>query len=54
MIPTIDGLGPDGGNAHCSEKSDDGSKDQEYIVPESYVPKALLNILSIMDLAEQS
>jgi glutamate carboxypeptidase len=53
VIPTIDGLGPDGGNAHCSEKADDGSKDQEFILPDSYVPKALLNILSIMRLVEQ-
>ncbi len=49
-IPTIDGLGPDGGNAHCSERAADGSKDQEYILPASYVSKALLNALSIMHL----
>ncbi|MGD2049441.1 MAG: M20/M25/M40 family metallo-hydrolase, partial [Chloroflexota bacterium] len=30
-LPTIDGLGPAGGNAHCSERSQDGSKDQEYV-----------------------
>jgi glutamate carboxypeptidase len=52
-IPTVDGLGPDGGNAHCSERSDDGSKDQEYILPGSYVPKALMNILGIMRLVRQ-
>ena len=49
-VPTIDGLGPDGGNAHCSERSEDGSKDQEYVLPDSYVPKAVLNVLSIMSL----
>ena len=32
-IPTLDALGPAGGNGHCSEKSADGSKDQEYIIP---------------------
>ena len=52
-IPTIDGLGPDGGNAHCSERAEDGSKDQEYILPDSFAPKALMNILSIMRLAAQ-
>jgi glutamate carboxypeptidase len=53
MVPTIDGLGPDGGNAHCSERSDDGTKEQEYILPGSYVPKALMNSLSIMRLVKQ-
>jgi glutamate carboxypeptidase len=52
-IPTIDGLGPDGGNAHCSERSEDGSKDQEYILPDSFAPKALMNILGIMRLVRQ-
>ena len=50
QVPTMDGLGPDGGNAHCSERSDDGSKDQEYVFPESFGPKALLNCLAIMKL----
>lgn len=50
QVPTIDGLGPDGGNAHCSERSEDGSKDQEYMLPDSYVPKALLNLLAIKKL----
>ncbi len=52
-IPTIDGLGPDGGNAHCSERSEDGSKDQEFILPDSYVPKAVMNILSLMSLVSR-
>ena len=42
-LPTIDGLGPTGRNAHCSEQSADGGKEQEYVVPASFVPKALLN-----------
>ncbi len=50
QVPTIDGLGPDGGNAHCSERQEDGSKDQEFILPDSYVPKALLNAAAIMKL----
>lgn len=49
-FPTIDGLGPVGSNAHCSEQSDDGSKEQEYVLRSSFVPKALLNTLSILKL----
>ena len=49
-IPTIDGLGPLGANAHCSERRDDGSKDQEYVRSSSFVPLALLNTLAILRL----
>lgn len=49
-LPTIDGLGPAGGNAHCSERSEDGSKDQEYVLTSSFVPKALLNTMAILHL----
>ena len=51
-IPTIDGLGPVGGNAHCSERSEDGSKDQEYILPASYPSKAQLSILALSRLVD--
>jgi len=51
-FPTLDGLGPSGANAHCSERTPDGSKDQEYVLESSFVPKALLNIISIMKLAK--
>jgi glutamate carboxypeptidase len=51
-IPTIDGLGPAGGNSHCSERSADGSKEQEYVIVSSYVPKALLNVMAIKKLIE--
>jgi glutamate carboxypeptidase len=51
-FPTIDGLGPLGANAHCSERSADGSKDQEFVKADSFVPKALLNILGITTLLE--
>ncbi len=51
-IPTIDGLGPAGRNAHCSEQSPDGSKEQEYVMVSSFVPKALLNILAVLKLIE--
>ena len=49
-FPTIDGLGPAGGNAHCSEKSPDGSKDQEFVQKSSFIPKALLNVNFILTL----
>ncbi len=51
-LPTLDGLGPAGGNAHCSERSPDGSKEQEYVLASSFVPKALLNTLAILRLVE--
>ncbi len=47
-VPTLDGLGVSGGNAHCSERSDNGSKDQEYCLISSFVPKALLNLVGIL------
>ena len=49
-IPSIDGLGPSGGNAHCSERSEDGSKDQEYVLVSSFVPKATLNTMAVLHL----
>jgi glutamate carboxypeptidase len=53
-IPTLDGLGPAGANAHCSECSADGSKDQEYVLLPSFLPKALLNVVAILLLVEKS
>ena len=53
-IPTIDGLGPYGGFAHCSERSEDGSKDQEFASKSSFVPKTLLNVYGILKLIESS
>jgi len=50
--PTLDGLGPAGANAHCSERSIDGSKEQEYAKLSSFVPKALLNLASILELLD--
>ncbi|MCP4417397.1 MAG: M20 family metallopeptidase [Chloroflexi bacterium] len=49
-IPSLDGLGPSGGNAHCSERSEDGSKDQEYVMVSSFVPKAILNTMAVLRL----
>jgi len=53
-FPTLDGLGVAGGNAHCSEHSANGSKDQEYCQVSSFIPKAVLNILSIIELVRQA
>ena len=47
-IPTLDALGPSGGNAHCSQRSADGSKEQEYVSRDSFVPKALLNAVAVL------
>ena len=49
-LPTIDGLGPMGRNGHCSERSEDGSKDQEYANQSSFVPKTVLNFTAIRKL----
>jgi glutamate carboxypeptidase len=40
--PTLDGLGPSGGCAHCSERSADGSKTPEFVETASFIPKAAL------------
>lgn len=52
-LPVLDGLGPAGGNAHCSERSADGRKEQEFVRRDSFVPKALLNMVAICKLLEQ-
>lgn len=49
-VPILDGLGPCGDNAHCSERSPDGSKDQEYVERDSVVPRALLNCVALLRL----
>lgn len=51
LAPTLDGLGPYGNNAHCSERSADGSKLPEYVEPATFVPKAVMNALALMQLA---
>ncbi|MDB6025696.1 MAG: putative Acetylornithine deacetylase/Succinyl-diaminopimelate desuccinylase [Verrucomicrobiales bacterium] len=49
-LPTLDGMGPNGDNAHCSEQSADGTKEQEYVETASILPKATLNTLAILKL----
>jgi len=51
-FPTLDALGPMGANAHCSERSSDGNKDQEYVLVSSFVPKTLLNTMAILALMD--
>jgi glutamate carboxypeptidase len=53
LFPTIDGLGPSGANAHCSEGSTDGSKEQEYATISSFVPKAVLNTVAVLNLIQK-
>ena len=50
LIPCLDGLGASGSNAHCSEQSADGSKEQEYCTPAAFVPKTMLNVLGVLKL----
>ena len=50
LAPTLDGLGPYGNNAHCSERTADGSKLPEYVEPSSFVPKAVMNALALLKL----
>jgi glutamate carboxypeptidase len=49
-VRTLDGLGPSGGNDHCSERSADGSKIPEFVEVNSFVPKAALNALALQRL----
>ncbi len=53
-VPTIDGLGPSGDNAHCSERLADGSKEQEYAILPSFIPKALLNAIAVSLMIRES
>jgi glutamate carboxypeptidase len=48
--PILDGLGPFGGCAHCSERSADGSKQPEYVETSSFVPKTALNAIALLSL----
>lgn len=52
--PTIDGLGPVGANLHCATRSADGTADQEYVLPASFVPKAMLSVRMIERLLSAS
>lgn len=49
-FPTLDGLGPAGNNAHCSENDPESGKEQEYVSVSSFVPKALMNVTALLNL----
>jgi glutamate carboxypeptidase len=47
--PLLDGLGPSGGSAHCSEMTADRSKVAEYVEPESFAIKAAMNLQAMRE-----
>jgi glutamate carboxypeptidase len=53
-VPTLDGLGPWGDHAHCSERNADGTKLPEYVEVSSFVPKAALNARAILSLVHSA
>lgn len=46
-FPTLDGLGPRGGNAHTVEKTADGFSITEYVEPDSFLTKGLINFFAL-------
>lgn len=50
IFPTLDGLGPRGGNAHCSQHDPVVGKEAEFVDRASLVPKALINCLALQRL----
>lgn len=49
-FPTLDGLGPQGDFAHCSERDPATGKEQEYVETRTFIPKTLLNLLALQKL----
>lgn len=49
-IPTLDGLGPDGGNLHSAQRDDDAGHEPEFVRIDTFAEKALLNALAIRSL----
>ncbi len=48
--PTLDALGPSGGNAHCSEHDPENGKTPEFVHSSSFAPKAVMNALALCGL----
>ena len=49
-FPTLDGLGPRGEHSHCSEHDPAEGKEQEWVDVDSFVPKMVLNTISLLRL----
>lgn len=49
-LPTLDGLGPRGGNAHTMEKTAQGFRIAEYVEVDSFLSKGLINLLALKKL----
>ncbi|MEO7931897.1 MAG: M20/M25/M40 family metallo-hydrolase [Chthoniobacterales bacterium] len=47
-FPTLDGLGPQGENCHCSERDPTNGKDAEWVGLQTFATKAALNVTAIM------
>jgi len=50
LAPTLDAMGPSGGNAHCSERALDGSKLPEFVDRDNFVPKVVMNVLALAEM----
>lgn len=50
FLPTLDGLGPFGLNGHASERSADGSKVPEFVIPQSFVEMGATTVRAIQEL----
>ncbi len=49
--PVLDGIGPAGGNLHCSRRADDGSEEPEYMDTDTYAARAALDALALVRIA---
>lgn len=50
FAPVLDGLGPFGLNGHASERSSDGSKMPESVLPVSFLTMGAINVAALQDL----
>jgi len=53
-FPTLDGMGPAGNYSHCSQRDPASGKDQEYVSIPSFVPKATLNCMALLNLLQRT
>lgn len=52
FLPVLDGVGPFGLNGHTSERSADGAKMPESVIPESFLKMGAVNVAGILDLLQ--